>query len=185
MVKEVFKPVPTHAGIISILFIVIPLVALDVILKGSNIMHPAVMPLLFAIFVIILIMGVIAYGYFGMRYVVDDEGVVIWWGILKKRVPFTDIVDTYFTGGTNGTKNTRIVGCEVPGCHFGLFRTKDTGKIHLCITDPNRVFVIETGRCKFGVTPANMDEFAGLVNARIQKNTDTSNSDTRSSNTGT
>ena len=166
--KEVFKPVPTYAGIISILFIALPVAALDLILRGTNITHPVAQPLLFAILVIFLVMVVIAYGYFGMRYVINDEGVVIWWGILKRTVRFADITDAHISDKMKNMKGMRILGGEMPGYHFGLFRIKDLGKIHLYITNPKRIFVIETHKRKFGITPKNMDEFAKLVHARMQ-----------------
>ena len=166
--KEVFKPVPTYAGIISILFIALPVAALDLILRGTNITHPVAQPLLFAIVVIFLVMVVIAYGYFGMRYVINDESVVIRWGILKRTVRFTDITKTHISDKMKGMKGMRILGGEMPGYHFGLFRIKDLGKIHLFITNPKRIFVIETHKRKFGITPKNIDEFAKLVHARMQ-----------------
>lgn len=177
MAKEVFKPVPTYAGIISILFIVMPLAVLDLILKGTNITHPVVQPLLFAMFAIILIMVIIAYGYFGMRYVINDEGVVIWWGIMKRTVHFADITDTHISDKMKVMKGMRILGGEMPGYHFGLFRIKDLGKIHLFITNPKRIFVIETHKRKFGITPRKMDEFAKLVHARMQSTCDIDSTD--------
>ena len=142
--------------------------ALDLILRGTNITHPVVQPLLFAILVIFLVMVVIAYGYFGMRYVINDEGVVIWWGILKRTVRFADITDAHISDKMKGMNGMRILGGEMPGYHFGLFRIKDLGKIHLYITNPKRIFVIETHKRKFGITPKNIDEFAKLVHARMQ-----------------
>lgn len=100
-----------------------------------------------------------------MRYELDDHSLDLRYGpVLRYYIPLSEIRSVR-------RRNLAISlwsSIRMPGVALFSVPYSDVGEVRMCATAAaNRVLLIETARAKYGVTPAEEDEFVTALHARL------------------
>ncbi|HQD89634.1 MAG TPA: PH domain-containing protein [Syntrophomonadaceae bacterium] len=113
------------------------------------------------IFIVLLI------GSFNLRYQIEDDHLLIYWGIRTIKVPFTEINEIIQVKGRANLFS--ILGVSWPGYMVGLYSAKGLGPVRMYATQPYQGFVyLKTNLGFFGLTPAD-DTLIKTVAQRTEK----------------
>lgn len=113
------------------------------------------------IFIVLLI------GSLKLKYQVEEDHLLIYWGIRTIKVPFHEINEII---QVNGRANLySILGASWPGYMVGLYSAKGLGPVRMYATQPYRGFVyLKTNLGFFGLTPVD-DTLIQTIAQRTEK----------------
>jgi len=117
---------------------------------------------LFAGIFIVLLLGSL-----NLKYQVEDDHLLIYWGIRKIKVPFSEINEIIQVKGRANLFS--ILGVSWPGYMVGLYSAKGLGPVRMYATQPYQGFVyLKTNLGFFGLTPAD-DTLINTLAQRTEK----------------
>lgn len=126
---------------------------------------PAVAMTAFAV----MIAGLFAYLLYGLktlRYELDDNRLVIRWGLTRITIPFGLVTEVRKAAGS--LTGIRTFGASFPGCYIGLFRFKGMGTVEAFATRlRGEVVLVSTTRTTYLLSPDDPDAFAGLLQQAV------------------
>ena len=169
--QNVFRPVKSNGGY-SLLIILILIGGL-LTYMATRILFVAGISLSLLFFAIdIGIIGlfvVFLYAFYGMKYVLTNETLVIKWGLFKKVIPYSAIEDIEYSKGRR-YQGIREGGANVPGFYLGKFKLIFEGEfssVSLYATSLSNLLLIKIKDGKYyGISPKNGDLFYKLINER-------------------
>lgn len=113
------------------------------------------------IFIILLV------GAFSLSYKIEEEQLVIYWGIRTIKVPWSEVNEVIKVTGKSNMFS--ILGASWPGYMVGLYSVKGLGPVRMYATQPYRGFVyLKTNQGFFGLTPAD-DNMIQKIAQRTEK----------------
>ncbi len=74
-----------------------------------------------------------------MRYTIQENHILVTFGFSKRKIPYSSIRDVKLT---KTALLFRLFGASWPGLHWGLYTTKDVGKIWAYSTKMSGEFVL-------------------------------------------
>ena len=93
-------------------------------------------------------------GSLNLRYQIEDDHLLIFWGIRTIKVPFSEINEVIQVKGRANLFS--ILGVSWPGYMVGLYSAKGLGPVRMYATQPYQGFVyLKTNLGFFGLTPAD------------------------------
>lgn len=106
-------------------------------------------------------------GSFNLRYQIEDDHLLIYWGIRTTKVLFSEVNEVI---QVNGRANLfSILGASWPGYMVGLYSAKGLGPVRMYATHPYQGFVyLKTNVGFFGLTPAD-DTLVKTIAQRTEK----------------
>ncbi len=100
------------------------------------------------IFIVLLV------GSFSLHYRIQDDTLLICWGLLKIRIPLNEINEVIKVSGKSNLYS--ILGASWPGYMVGLYSAKGLGATKMYATQTHQGFVyLKTNRGFFGITPSD------------------------------
>lgn len=101
------------------------------------------------------------FGAFNIKYIVQDDGLLMVWGIMNKKVPWKEFKELF---AVRGEANLfPFLSISWPGYIAGLYTMKGFGPVRIFGTRWEEGFVyLKTGMGFFGVTPGN-EEFIQAI----------------------
>lgn len=115
------------------------------------------------------IAGLFAYLIYGLktlRYELEDNHLVIRWGLVHITVPFGLVTGVQKAQGS--LVGIRTFGAAFPGCYIGLFRFGGAGTVEAFATRlRGDVVLVSTARTTYLLSPDDPDVFAGLLKKAV------------------
>jgi hypothetical protein len=150
-------------GLIFIIILAIPIGAVLSLTVEVSLFFSAFM---FAILLsVLLLLAYFTFSGGNLKYEVTAKESRVNFGLLKKRIPFTRIVNVE---KVNLTLSLRLFGASLPGFHWGLFRTS-IGNVHVYATKTSGDFAVITlddGE-KIALSPEEPDCFLEALKEKI------------------
>ena len=158
--EKVFRPSQTSStlvwGLVLLALIDVPLLGfLFFSLQGS------IFVLIIVSIILVLVDGLIlSLGFLGkkMTYRLGENDFLVNFGLSKRRIPYSAIRNVQIH---NTTLLFRLFGASWPGLHWGLYKTKDVGRVWVYSTRMSGEFVLlelVNGK-KIAISPENLKVF--------------------------
>lgn len=164
MNQNVFKPAKSHGGyylIIIFVAIILLFLTISISLFSFARIDFSMIFLLLSISIAV-IFGIFIYGFFGMKYILTADALVIKWGFFQNIIPYRIITNIKYSNDKN-YEGIREAGAAVPGFYVGKFRLIFGGDfipVSLYGTNFKNLLLILTNTGKYyGITPENGDFF--------------------------
>ena len=162
-----FKPVPGMGGLIGlVVFVVLTAVfgwGLIYSLEEASAMIKYMLMLPFSIFVLLGLYVVLSS--FLISYRVDDMGITLQWGFVKKFIPWMSVRGIEKIKGI--PKVWSVFGASWPGYTAGLFNISGLGVMAIFGSElEENLVVIRSNHGVYGVTPADLNLFLELIQKR-------------------
>ncbi len=116
------------------------------------------------------LLGAFAFVYYSVRsiqkldYVLDDEGLIIRYGLRPKKIKYEEI-----KGVENITRInwSRVAGNEWPGNYVGYFDEYKKGMVFAYASSREQVLIINSTLGRFAITPEDTTEFLSVLTPRV------------------
>lgn len=106
-------------------------------------------------------------GAFNMGYRVEEERLVIYWGMRQLHIKWQDVNEIIQVKGKSNLFS--ILGASWPGYMIGLYSARGLGSIRMYATRPEEGFIyLKTGQGFYGITPDNPD-LINVIKEKAQK----------------
>ena len=103
--------------------------------------------------------AVIAYGYYSLRYRIENRGLIITWLWVRETVPLGAIEGLF--GGHRFGKKLSMDGLVLHGHYVGTARAEGIGRVRFygSSNDPSAALIVATANRGYAITPADLDGF--------------------------
>lgn len=103
--------------------------------------------------------AVLTYGFFSLRYRIENRGLIINWLWMRETIPLGAIEGLY--GGHRLGKKVSVEGLNWPGYYVGKAKAEGIGRLLFFGTtsDPSSAIIVATARRVYSVTPLDLDGF--------------------------
>jgi len=113
-------------------------------------------------FLFLLVYLYLLIGAFYLRYKLTDDGLVIAWGLHRKRIAWEQIDELIQVKGRANI--FPFLAISWPGYMFGLYSAKGLGPVRMYASDVSKGFIyIKTKNGFFGISPADTNMLDALV----------------------
>lgn len=114
------------------------------------------------IFIVVVLSGLT------MQYYINDNGIIIRWGLRKKYITWEDVDEVIKVQGKGNLFS--IFGINWPGYTVGLYNIRGLGPVRMFATDTQKGFLyLKTAKGFYGLTPENIDKTANFIAEKAKK----------------
>lgn len=190
--QNIFQPVKSIGGLILIISFSILAVALGfAVYYGTlKLVIPGIPKSLF-VYIIVIADAVFAAftlnGFYGMKYILTDEELIIKSGIFKKTIPYADIIDIESIKGKGYFYRpySQRAKFYVPGYYYGLYIIFGGNIkkmfVYTYATSKNDIILIKKSNgTNYGISPANGELFYNSIKKSIAQVNSQTNSQANS-----
>lgn len=167
--QNVFQPVKSNGGYYLLIILVIISALLTFLgVRMLLIAGVTVSLLIFGLDIgIVVVFAIFLYGFYGMKYILTNEYLIIKWGFFKKVIPYRTIADIEYPKGRI-YQGIREGGANVPGFYLGRFKLMFEGEfwgVSLYATSLSNLLLIKMNNGNYyGISPENGDLFYKRIN---------------------
>ncbi|MDD4802508.1 MAG: PH domain-containing protein [Syntrophomonas sp.] len=99
-----------------------------------------------------------------LNYVLDDEGLIIRYGLRPKKIKYAEIKSVENRTRMNWS---RVAGNEWPGTYIGYFEEHKKGLVSAYATSREQVLIISSTQGRFAITPEDSTAFLAVLTPRL------------------